>query len=533
MTAPVRPKLPGLRRAVDAALANVAAFGDTDIFHKPFELERLRLDPKGLQAFGREVMAMHGLTDLGGAAAVQQPCLRSLVPVGTNGFRLGTLIDPVWNLYFLALTLRAAPVVERARSPVDAQVVFSYRHIEPDAQGHIFNPAIGWRQFIDRTQARCSEFHFVVQTDVAEFYHRINSRRVAFALAAAGVAPSETARLAELLGALGADDYGLPVGGPASRILAEAVLAPVDAELMRRGVRHCRFVDDFRLFASSQAQAQHSLYALAEALWQAGLSLQKGKTRILRAREQLEEIHLARMALQMPVGGGPHAPLDAGVAVDPYSELRAQGDGAVSALALHADAVSILRREFSKTRANPSLGRRVLAALRHMPTATLQHAVQALLEPRQRAALEPVFLRFLAVMGEVRARLGSAGRSQLSQALAHWLTQRQPIVQAPAHEAATLALLRQLPGRPGVTFRQHLRQRYAACQEVLVRREIALYWGAKRCRADLHAAHGEVGSTANHISPWERRAVEAAQASLRRHSRAARDLFVRSSMKTA
>jgi hypothetical protein len=509
----------GLRRAVEAAVRNVAAFADTDIFHEPFELGLFRREP---QAVVRAVLGLHRRPDLAAAALASQPCLRRLVPVGASGYRLATLIDPVWNAYYLALTLLVARAIEAVRPATDAQVVFSYRHITPDAQGRIFDPAIGWRQFIDRTQALCGEFQFVVQTDVAEFYHRITPRHVRVALDAAGANHAAASRLADLLGALGADEHGLPVGGPASRILAEAVLARADAQLLRRGVRHCRFVDDYRLFARTQAEAQRSLYVLAEVLWEVGLSLQRAKTRVVRAREQLEEIHLARAALQMPVGAGPLAPLDAGVVVDPYSELRAQGDGAVAALALHAEAADIIRREFSKTRANPSLARRVLGALRHMPRQTLEPAVQTLLEPRLRAALEPVLLRFLAVLEDVCKRLSGPARRRLARALEEWLMQQLPPVQIPAHEAAVIALSSRLPGPPRAAFLRHLQQRHSTCNDVLVRREIALYWGAKRRLAELAAAYG-MGPLAAELSPWEKRAVAVARAAPGRVPEAAKD----------
>lgn len=504
-----------LRQAVQTAMDNIDVFGDTDIFHEPVELPHARASPKRML---RAIRDLHATDDLKAAANHQHPTLRSLVPAGAHGFRLGTLIDPVWNTYYLALALKVARPLERVRPSLDRQVVYSYRMMLVPQGGRIFDPAVGWRQFMDRTQQLCGEYQFVVQGDVAEFYHRITFSSLEQALGHARVSPWITERLLQLLAALEIDRYGLPIGGPASRILAEAVLAEVDARLIHLGIIHCRFVDDYRLFARTQAEADRGVYTLAEVLWEVGLSLQKSKTRVLRVGEQLEEIRLARLAMSLPTGGGPHAPWGADLVVDPYSELRAQGDGALEALALHADAVAIIRREFAKTRANPSLGRRLLASFRQMPPAIVQQAVFALTELRSLNALFPVFLRFIGTMEAVRKQLGSAGRAHLVRTLKKWMMDSIPIMRVPAHEAAALALLARLPGRPELAFSDHLIRRHVSAASILVKREIVLYWAAKGSKKEFSRAYRHV-SNLTLLDPWELRAVKVAQETLEKPNR--------------
>ncbi|GJL53979.1 MAG: hypothetical protein NPIRA02_11110 [Nitrospirales bacterium] len=76
------------------------------------------------------------------------------------------------------------------------------------------------------------------------------------------------------------DSYGLPVGSNASRILAEAALLEVDNYLLSIGVKFCRFVDDYRLFAPNVHTAHQWLTQLIERLWLEGLTINKGKTKI-------------------------------------------------------------------------------------------------------------------------------------------------------------------------------------------------------------------------------------------------------------
>jgi hypothetical protein len=92
------------------AIANVVQHGDTDIFPFPVENrilfdkqpEILQLLSKIHQDFDRYLVtyppANHG----------------ALAPVGYTGFRWATQIDPIWNVYFLALVIELAERIEKA-----------------------------------------------------------------------------------------------------------------------------------------------------------------------------------------------------------------------------------------------------------------------------------------------------------------------------------------------------------------------------------------------------------------------------------
>ena len=82
--------------------------------------------------------------------------------------------------------------------------------------------------------------------------------------------------------------YGLPVGGPASRILSEILLNRVDRLLTLEQIKFGRFVDDFVVFAKSREDAYSALIRLSGFLLNnEGLSLQKSKTRVMTAAEFL------------------------------------------------------------------------------------------------------------------------------------------------------------------------------------------------------------------------------------------------------
>jgi hypothetical protein len=120
--------------------------------------------------------------------------------------------------------------------------------------------------------------------------------------------------------------YGLPVGGPASRILAELAINPVDLYLNRKGIPFCRYVDDFHIFANSKEEAFRHLFFLAQILFNEGLSLQRTKTRILPCAEMQEaSAHLDLAGTEDISSLPPEARLmRLAVRYDPYSPTADQ-----------------------------------------------------------------------------------------------------------------------------------------------------------------------------------------------------------------
>ncbi|MBK8286411.1 MAG: RNA-directed DNA polymerase [Ahniella sp.] len=116
----------------------------------------------------------------------------------------------------------------------------------------------------------------MILCDISDFYSRIYHHRVENALKWLNVKPDVVKRIVEVLQVFsGTVSYGLPVGGPASRLLAEISLNSVDKLLRGEGIRFCRFVDDYRIFCDSKEEAYQRLIFLSEKLFNEGLSLQK------------------------------------------------------------------------------------------------------------------------------------------------------------------------------------------------------------------------------------------------------------------
>lgn len=199
-----------------AAIQNVANFGDTDIF--PFPIENSIF-------FDQEELALKLLEEM---HKEFQQFLENYPPfnennlsvVGYTGFRYGTQIDPMWNAYLLALVISIGDDIENVRIPIEREAVFSYRFKQDKDAKSIFDSNIGWAQFQEVSVKRAKEHSHILICDIADFYPRIYDHRLENALAKATKNTDIVKRIMHILNEISGNvSYGLPVGGPAARLL--------------------------------------------------------------------------------------------------------------------------------------------------------------------------------------------------------------------------------------------------------------------------------------------------------------------------
>src|ERR1700674_2566993 len=270
-----------ITEAIRLSLKNVAKHGDTDIFPFPFENNLFFDCPTQSRDL---LLKLH--KDFETYLATYPPfTLETLTQVGYTGFRWATQIEPFWNAYYLALVIAIADQIEAVRIPESEQVVFSYRFGWDEDNSKLFRD-VTWRNYRRRAIELSGNAKFVVLTDISNFYNRIYHHRIEAALTRLPNPGDHPSRIMELLKRFSKNvSYGLPIGGPASRILSELALDSVDQHLFRRKIPFCRYADDFSLFCSNKSEAYKPLVFLSEKLFNEGLVLQKNKTRILSAEE--------------------------------------------------------------------------------------------------------------------------------------------------------------------------------------------------------------------------------------------------------
>lgn len=240
------------KQAAELAIQNIVKHGDTDIF--PFPFENYAFFDKFSEIVELVVDYDEHFEEY--LARFSPLNVSSLTPVTYSGFRWATQIDPIWNAHFLACVLALAKAMEDARAKKSDNIVFSYRSQANFVAGDLFDRSYGWVQFMEHSVKLSAEFEFVVACDISEFYPRLGHHRIENALKQiAGDTPYPKRIMQFLSNYSKTRSFGLPIGGPAARILSEITINQIDRLLIGNGIQFARFADDYHLFAESREDA--------------------------------------------------------------------------------------------------------------------------------------------------------------------------------------------------------------------------------------------------------------------------------------
>lgn len=400
--------------AIQRALKNIAAHGDTDIFPFPFERYLIMEDRDACEGL---LTAVH--RDFEASLASHPPLtIEALSPVGYSGFRRATLIEPFWNAYYLALVISIAADIEKVRVPLAEESVFSYRFKWDDASGTLFSNST-WNDYRRKALDQSKSAEFVVLADIADFYPRVNHHRLENALGRLNLKSDIPSRILKLLTIFSeTESYGLPVGGPASRTLAELALNDTDRHLQSRNVAFCRYADDYTLFCDSKSAAYKLLVLLSEKLANDGLSLQKHKSRILTAAEFAEiNRFLDPKSIDDPVATEEQKLLNISIRFDPYSDTAVEDYEMLKEAVREIDIIGILSREIGKTIIDQVVVKQAINALKALAPVLQEQAIRILLDRENLLTLSPVFITVMRAVRGVYTDLTEMGKARVDDAL--------------------------------------------------------------------------------------------------------------------
>ena len=403
-----------IKEAIRRSLRNIISYGDTDIF--PFPFERYLFDDK----FSDCAAHVSDIDKCFDSHLASHPPLTidNLTQIGYTGFRRATQIEPFWNAYYLALTISMAEEIESKRIPVEKGTVYSYRYAWDDTNSSLFGDST-WSDYRKRAYELSRDAKVVVLTDIADFYPRVSHHRLENALNRIFQGGSPAHRVLELLKHFTQTrSYGLPIGGPASRILAELALNDTDIYLSRRGVSFCRYADDYSLFCDTKADAYQLLVQLSERLFNEGLSLQKSKTRILSASE-FSQIHAFLDPKPVDDLGASEEQklLNLSIKFDPYSPTAEEEYDTLKAAVKQIDILGILSNEIGKSTIDPIVTKQAISALRVLDIDVQYHALRILLDPNNLLSLSPVFVQVMRAVRGIYDELSDDGKDGVDDAL--------------------------------------------------------------------------------------------------------------------
>lgn len=481
--------------AMQLAVKNIASFGDTDIFPFPTENHLFFDKPE-------DVCKVLSQVDSDFDDAVSKiPILTSknLSVVGYSGFRYGTQIDPLWNAYLLSLVVSIASDLEARR--VSPNIVFSYRYDPNFTTGALFNKAIGWGEFQSAAVAHAKTHPYILRCDISDFYPRIYHHRLENALKSATANTEIPQRIMKILGGISeGPSYGLPVGGPAARLLSEILLNRVDRLLASEEIKYCRFVDDYVIFAENREKAHSGLILLSNFLLaNEGLSLQKSKTRVLTSAEflatsEFSEDHVDESAPEREARTFRRLR----VHYDPYSPTAEADYEKLAAELKKFDIIGMLGRELAKSRVDEGLARQLIAAVKHLPPVTQNEAVLSMLKSID--LLYPIFPSVMQLCRGILEALDGSVKEIIFTTLRKLIAGHSYITQVPTNLAYALRVLVFDTSEETDTL---LAQLHKQTSSMMLKRDIILmmahrgsdYW-ISNCRISFSTLTG-----------WERRAM--------------------------
>lgn len=344
------------------AIKNFVKYGDTDIFPFPYETRMFS------DAF---VDVLNSVTETHSSFVERlTECppinISTCSTVGYNGYRWATQIDPYWNIYFLGLVLSIGKRIESSR--VSSDIVYSYRFKPNFETGSLFDHDINWRKFQSDSLSLAQQdecINYIVTCDIADFYTRIYHHRLENALDRLDPNKQTSSKIKKLIQNFsGTNSYGLPVGGPASRILAELALDSLDHILQIHNIKFKRYVDDFVIFCGTKEQAHSVLTFISRKLMEnEGLTLQKHKTNILTKDEFVSLTQSKLHGLDEDEGSPIKAKfMSLPIRFDPYSPNAIEQYEEIKESLQDFDLLGMLSDELQKSKINQPFSRQLIKA---------------------------------------------------------------------------------------------------------------------------------------------------------------------------
>jgi hypothetical protein len=218
------------------------------------------------------------------------------VPKGKGLVRPGSHLSYTDRLVYTACVGACFPAIHAKLIWSQGGIDFSYRlAINPQDVEWLRDRFSGWKDFQEKSLAGVDRGpSYVVIADISSFYENIDINLLISDLRDTGAPSAAIDQLSVCLNRWSqAPGRGIPQGQSSSDILAKLYLNNIDQVLRNMGYSHLRYVDDIRVFCSSEVEAKKGLIELSRLLRRRGLNLQSEKSGIYpaaAARGQIEEV---------------------------------------------------------------------------------------------------------------------------------------------------------------------------------------------------------------------------------------------------
>jgi hypothetical protein len=275
------------KESIARAILHIIRYGDTDILPLPFE-----------SVFLHEMLddIVNELTTINLDEFQPLQGIEMIAPKSRYGFRVAHQFPMLETILVTASAIEIGERLERKKRLLgDKAGPFAYR-FQAGESAQLFHEGRRYRDWLETQQSwlewgdlQCTH---VLYTDIADFYQRIYFHRVENTLDEYAGRTAASRFIKRFIQQVrGRQSYGIPVGGTASRIIAESILTDVDDALANEEIAFTRYVDDYRIFVRPNQNPYRILAFLSEQLAKTeGLSLNAQKTRLLTVDEFMRQI---------------------------------------------------------------------------------------------------------------------------------------------------------------------------------------------------------------------------------------------------
>jgi hypothetical protein len=219
---------------------------------------------------------------------------RIWVPKKNFFLRPGSLPVLEDRLVFQALIDEVAQQLEKLLPPFEQGIVFSARLNSNQTNDSMFLPLRDlWISFKKQAIQYCEkgDVKYVLATDIASYFDNIELGLLMKLLTTAGISSVYVQAIDQILKKwANGRSRGLPQMLAPCSLLANIYLSEVDKRMVLRGYKYIRYVDDIRIFVSSNAELRQALIALTEELRHLYLDLQANKTKFYTSKEHVVEL---------------------------------------------------------------------------------------------------------------------------------------------------------------------------------------------------------------------------------------------------
>jgi len=252
------------------------------------------------------------------------------VPKPKGAIRPGTRLSLKDRVVYFACVGACLEQLHTALRWAQGTVDFSYQLADRATDERWLRSGFGgWSAFRKESLAtlETETYSYVLMTDITAYYDVVDIGMLISDLRALESPDESVRQIGQCLNRWAqtiVPGRGIPQGNSGSDLLAKLYLNSVDRNLAAEGFKHVRYVDDFRIFCRSKAEAQRALMFLSELLRHRGLHLASDKLAILtadNARLQIEGIVPVLQQIQATLAARLIAELNLDDEDDPYLDL--------------------------------------------------------------------------------------------------------------------------------------------------------------------------------------------------------------------